>query len=178
MCAFQKRKRGNSIAAAPCQDYPKADHTSVCRVAPQRVAKQEKEAGTPQNPSARQSREKEPEPGAGRGLQLLMFRDQKRANQKPRTRRRELLTLPSRAFSACASRGWSSSLAAIVQSICTLGPEEVALTSARRAVTARAKAYRLCVPGADSPKPATGLPVSPPMRMRGSISISPRTGTP
>ena len=64
------------------------------------------------------------------------------------------------------------------QSISTAGPVDVAPTSASRAVTAFAMRYKLCAAGADSPCAATGLPVSPPIRIRGSISISPSTGTP
>jgi len=65
-----------------------------------------------------------------------------------------------------------------LQSIWTEGPAVVPATSARRAVTACATAYKLFAPAAFSPSAATGLPVSPPIRMRGSISISPSTGTP
>jgi hypothetical protein len=64
------------------------------------------------------------------------------------------------------------------QSIWIEGPPAVPATSARRAVTACATAYKLFAPAAFSPSAATGLPVSPPIRMRGSISISPSTGTP
>src|SRR2546429_1350185 len=51
-------------------------------------------------------------------------------------------------------------------------------TALIRAATWRAIAYRLFAPAPSSPSAATGLPVSPPTRMRGSISISPSTGTP
>src|SRR5208283_3999452 len=66
----------------------------------------------------------------------------------------------------------------VVQSICTVGPLDVAPTSANRAATAFATRYKLCAAGAASPCAATGFPVSPPMRMRGSISTSPSSGTP
>ena len=66
----------------------------------------------------------------------------------------------------------------LLQSISTVGPPAVAPTSSNLFVTAFATLYKLCAAGADSPCAATGLPVSPPSRIRGSISISPSTGTP
>src|SRR6266436_6443301 len=66
-----------------------------------------------------------------------------------------------------------------LQSIWTEGPAAaVALSSVRRVATARATLYKLLAPGALSPSAATGFPVSPPIRITGSISISPSTGTP
>src|SRR5208283_2853555 len=64
------------------------------------------------------------------------------------------------------------------QSICTVGPPVVPANSASRATIAFVMRYKLCAAGAVSPCAATGLPVSPPTRIRGSISISPSTGTP
>src|SRR5271157_878981 len=64
------------------------------------------------------------------------------------------------------------------QSICTVGPTDDPANSSSRATTAFVTRYRLCAAGADSPCAATGFPVSPPNRIRGSISTSPSTGTP
>src|ERR1700677_1523639 len=62
--------------------------------------------------------------------------------------------------------------------ISTTGAPVAEFTSSTRAITFRATANMLLPPGASSPCDATGLPVSPPMRICGSISISPRNGTP
>jgi hypothetical protein len=86
MSASQKRKCGNTVAAAPCQDYPKADYsknsvwlkrevkTSICLVAPQSVSKQEERNKNAERRKSKceEARETEPELGAVHCLHLLM----------------------------------------------------------------------------------------------------------
>jgi len=60
----------------------------------------------------------------------------------------------------------------------TLGPWVVVPSSARRARYGVGYAVETLCHGGVLTLGGYGLPVSPPMRMRGSISISPRTGTP
>src|SRR5580704_2134574 len=97
---------------------------------------------------------------------LKFFRDQRLARSRFNT------------FVAAGLKTGHYKIPQQTQSISTAGPVDVAPTSASRAVTAFAMRYKLCAAGADSPCAATGLPVSPPIRIRGSISISPSTGTP
>jgi hypothetical protein len=100
MSASQKRKCGNTVAAAPCQDYRKRDYSknsvwlkrevkiSICLVAPPSVSKQEKRNKNAKRRKSKceESREKEPEPGAVHCRDLLMFRDQKQQRFKDRER--------------------------------------------------------------------------------------------
>ena len=66
----------------------------------------------------------------------------------------------------------------IDQSISTTDPRAPAGFASSREATARAIAKMLFAPGASGPSRATGFPVSPPIRICGSISISPSRGTP
>ena len=74
--------------------------------------------------------------------------------------------------------GGTKGKAALRYSIWTTGEVALALTLSTRCITLRVMAKMLLPPGASSPMEATGLPLSPPMRICGSISISPRNGTP